>query len=125
MTVAELFTRIHEAGITLALEDGRLRYRPVDRMTPELAAAIREHREAIIAAVAGKAPAQERENVQTPTTCSECGRRLCLHESQALGRCIRCQSEPEFVETLARINIRRARTTRAVAARVKELEAAR
>lgn len=122
MSVTELFTRIQEAGVTLVLEDGRLRYRPKDRMTPDLAADIGEHREAIIEVLAGKGPAQKRENVKTHP-CSECGRRLCLPESQAIGRCIRCQSEAEFVDTLARINIRRARTARAVAARVKELEA--
>jgi hypothetical protein len=57
------------------------------------------------------------------TSCSECGRRLYLPESQAIGRCIRagCQSEAEFVDTLARIKIHHERTQRAVAARVKEL----
>ncbi len=111
MTVTELLSRIQAAGITLILEDSRLRYRPVDRMTPELAAAIREHREAIITRLAGNSAA----------TCSKCGRRLYLPESQAIGRCIRCQSEAEFVDTLARIKIHHERTRRAVAARVKEL----
>jgi hypothetical protein len=121
VTISELLTCVRDAGITLIVEDGRLRYRPVDRMTPELAAAIREHREQITAALAGKAPAQERENVQTPTTCSECGRPLCLPESQALGRCIRCQSDGEFMDTLARLAIRRERTAQAVAARIDQL----
>jgi TubC N-terminal docking domain len=121
MTITELLTRIQEAGIILVLEDGQLRYRPMDRMTPELAAAIRAHREMIIAALAGKAPAQERENVKTPEP-TPCEHPLHLPESQALGRCIRCQSEAEFVDTLARIKIHHERTKRAVAARVKELE---
>ncbi|CCF85583.1 hypothetical protein NITHO_5160027 [Nitrolancea hollandica Lb] len=56
-------------------------------------------------------------------TCSECGRRLYLPASQILGRCIRagCQSEAEFVDSLARLKMHHERTKRAVAARVKEL----
>ncbi len=54
-------------------------------------------------------------------TCSACGRRLSLPESQAIGRCLRCQSESEFVDTLARLKIHHERTKRAVAARVREL----
>ncbi len=51
-----------------------------------------------------------------------CEHPLHLPESKAIGRCIRCQSEEQFVDTLAKMRIRRERTARAVDARVKELE---
>jgi hypothetical protein len=56
----------------------------------------------------------------TSDTCA-CGRRLALPESKTIGRCIRCQSEAEFVETLARLRAYRDRTRAAVTARLKQL----
>ena len=50
-----------------------------------------------------------------------CVHPLTLPESQALGRCMRCQSEAEFVETLAQLRLRRERTHAAVTARVEQL----
>jgi DnaJ-class molecular chaperone len=60
-------------------------------------------------------------NEKTRDTCSECKWGLRLSESQALGRCIRCQSEGAFVDTLAWLAIRRERTARAVRARIDQL----
>ena len=62
--VTELLNQIQAAGIRLVVEGERLRYRPVDRMTPELAAAIRAHRTMIVAQLAGDIPTLGRENVR-------------------------------------------------------------
>jgi hypothetical protein len=58
---------------------------------------------------------------KTPKPNTTCGHPLRLPESQALGRCIRCQSEGAFVDTLAWLAIRRERTARAVRARIDQL----
>ncbi|MBU2755310.1 hypothetical protein HFU84_12165 [Acidithiobacillus sp. CV18-2] len=50
--VAELRGR----GLTLNVESGRLRVAPADRLTNELRASIREHKEALLSLVANKAP---------------------------------------------------------------------
>jgi hypothetical protein len=62
VTVPELLNQIQDAGITLVVEGGQLRYRPVNRMTPELAAAIRAHRAMIVARLTRDAHTQKREN---------------------------------------------------------------
>jgi hypothetical protein len=62
--VTELLNQIQAAGIRLVLEGERLRYRPVDRMTPELAATIRAHRTMIVAQLAGDIPILGGENVR-------------------------------------------------------------
>jgi hypothetical protein len=59
-------------------------------------------------------------NEKTRDTCSECKWGLRLSESQALGRCIRCQSEAESADTLVRLAIGRERTHRAVEARIAQ-----
>ena len=60
---------------------------------------------------------------KSPGSRPACEHPLHLPESRAIRRCIRCQSEAEFVDTLARIKMHHERTRRAVAARVKELRA--
>ncbi len=62
VTVPELLNQIQEAGITLVVEGDRLRYRPVDRMTPGLAAAIRGQRATIMAQLTRDGPTGKREN---------------------------------------------------------------
>ena len=59
-------------------------------------------------------------NDKTSDTCS-CGRRLTLAESKEIGKCTRCQSEAEFIGTLARMRIRRERTRQVVAARAEQV----
>ena len=59
-------------------------------------------------------------NDKTSYTCS-CGRRLALAESKEVGKCARCQSEAEFIGTLARMRIRRERTRQVVAARAEQV----
>lgn len=55
------------------------------------------------------------------TQCAGCGGPLTLPESQALGRCCRCMSEAEWIDTLASLRLRRERTRQAVAARLGQL----
>lgn len=119
MDIDELLEQVRAAGITLVVQDGRLRYRPVDRMTPELAAAIREYRDAIIARLSQKGSAGKRENVKT--TCERCGEPLRLPESVQLGVCCRCMTEAEWIDTLARMALRREATKWAVERRKAEL----
>src|SRR5919202_597827 len=54
-------------------------------------------------------------NDKTSYTCS-CGRRLALAESKEVGKCARCQSEGEFIRTLAPMRTRRERTFQTMAA---------
>jgi hypothetical protein len=60
-------------------------------------------------------------NDQTLDDRPPCEHPLRLAESQAIGRCICCQSEAEFVEALGRVRSRRRRSRAAVTARVKQL----
>lgn len=53
--------------------------------------------------------------------CTRCGRPLVLPESQALGKCVRCMSDAEWTDTLARMALRRERTKQAVERRKAEL----
>jgi hypothetical protein len=50
-----------------------------------------------------------------------CGRCLLLSESQAVGRCMRCQSDEEFETSLVSLAARRDQTRQPVKARVEEL----
>ncbi|NLI00662.1 MAG: hypothetical protein GX446_14340 [Chthonomonadales bacterium] len=50
MDIRDLFPKIAAAGVTLRVVDGALRAGPVEALTDELRAAIREHREALLAA---------------------------------------------------------------------------
>jgi hypothetical protein len=50
MTCADLFSALAAAGVTLCCVDGCLRAGPSERLTDELRDAIREHREALLAA---------------------------------------------------------------------------
>ena len=60
-------------------------------------------------------------NDQTLDDRPPCEHPLHLAESKAIGRCICCQSEAEFVDTLARLRLRRERPRADVTARVKQL----
>ncbi len=50
MTLGDLLRDIHEAGLSLAANEGEdaLRVFPASRLTPELSAAIREHKQSLI-----------------------------------------------------------------------------
>lgn len=54
-------------------------------------------------------------------TCERCGGPLRLPESVQLGVCCRCMTEAEWVDTLARMVLRREATKRAVERRKAEL----
>ena len=64
---------------------------------------------------------QNDRNGQTLDDRPPCEHPLHLAESKAIGRCICCQSEAEFVDTLARLRLRRERTRADVTVRVKQL----
>jgi len=50
MDYTDLFSHLAAAGVTLCAVDGHLRAGPAERLTDELRAAIREHREALLSA---------------------------------------------------------------------------
>ena len=60
-------------------------------------------------------------NDKAPEVLPPCEHPLYLTESKALGRCLRCQTEAEFIDTLTRLHIRRERTQAAVTARAIQL----
>jgi hypothetical protein len=60
-------------------------------------------------------------NDKTPDTRPPCEHPLYLAESKAIGRCIRCQSEAEFVDTLARLRLGRELRAHAVTVRAEQL----
>jgi hypothetical protein len=70
-----------------------------------------------VSSVSAKSP-RSGEPMTAAASCSRGARPIALPESQALGRCIRCQSDEEFMDTLARLAIRRTRTRKAVEARI-------
>lgn len=53
--------------------------------------------------------------------CERCSRPLLLPETRMIGRCVRCLTEAEWIDTLARMALRRERTKRAVADRKSQL----
>lgn len=61
------------------------------------------------------------EGAEQFSACSHCGRPLRLPESQALRLCGGCQSEAQWIDSLARMALRRERTNAAVAARLQQL----
>jgi len=84
MTLPELLAGLADAGVMVAVVDGKLRYGPKDQLTPDLAAALRTHRAAILA----------------QTQCSECRRELTTPETKALGICLRCMSSEHYTRTV-------------------------
>jgi|SRR5919199_4197400 hypothetical protein len=73
MTLQDLLTQLVSRGIQLSRAGDRLRYRPVERMTPELAAVIRVHKSELMALSA--------------CDCCDCWP-LILPESRAAGVCL-------------------------------------
>jgi hypothetical protein len=60
-------------------------------------------------------------NDKTPEVLPPREHPLYLTESKALGRCVRCQTKAQFIDTLTRLRIRRERTQAAVTARAIQL----
>ncbi|MBX6721697.1 MAG: hypothetical protein IRY92_00455 [Dactylosporangium sp.] len=90
-----LLAAIDRAGVELAVRDGRLRYRPKARVTPDLLAGLRAHRAALLAL----------------PWCGACGQRLRLPETAAEGLCLRCMDAEAFTRAIAAAAARRRRAT--------------
>ena len=60
-------------------------------------------------------------NDKAPEVLPPCEHPLYLTESKALGRCLRCQTEAEFIDTLARLRLGRELRAHAVTVRAEQL----
>ena len=92
MTLQDLLTQLVSQGIQLSRAGDWLRYRPVERMTPELAAVIRAHKSELMALSA--------------CDCRDCWP-LMLPESRAAGVCLRCMSAEQYTAAIRAIGNRR------------------
>ena len=54
MTTGELLAELNRRGVELRADGDRLRYQPVAAVTPDLKAALAEHKTAILATLAGR-----------------------------------------------------------------------
>jgi hypothetical protein len=91
MTLQDLLTQLVSRGIQLSRAGDRLCYRPVERMTPELAAVIRAHKSELMALSA--------------CDCCDCWP-LMLAESRVAGVCLRCLPPEQYSVAIKAIGAR-------------------
>ena len=81
--LVDLMTDLDAAGVEqLTVVDGQLRFRPVEKMTPDLLGRLREHKAALVAHLPGGEPAPEEPVLDVdgwpfdsfvPEPCAACG----------------------------------------------------
>lgn len=92
MTLFQLLAALDTAGVSLAVVDGRLRYRPKELATFELLAALKEHKTGILAL----------------PHCRFCGQLpLRTIESRAAGVCLRCMDGDQYTAAVKDMGQRR------------------
>ena len=64
----QLLAELAAQGIEVQVDENRLRYRPKDRVTPDLLERLREHKADVLAALS-KTRLEERQNLPPPCRC--------------------------------------------------------